>query len=188
VTAGLALDPVVQVALQAAAALLFLAAAAHKLRDPSSFREALHGYGVLPPALEAKAGAALAAAELCLGAGCLLPATAAAACIGGALLLGLYSGAMARNLARGRRFIDCGCGGPGGRRPLGGGLLLRNAALIALLAIAALPSVGRALVWLDGIAVVMLLALLSLLYAAADVALANAARLRSLGGAPWSTH
>ena len=47
-------------------------------------------------------------------------------------LLALYAGAMAVNLARGRRDLDCGCAGPGVRRPVGEGLLIRNGALIAV--------------------------------------------------------
>ena len=42
------------------------------------------------------------------------PHAAAAA----ALLLALYAGAIGVNLARGRRDIDCGCGGPASRQPI----------------------------------------------------------------------
>jgi hypothetical protein len=175
---AVALDPLVSLVLRAAASLLFLSAALHKLRHPALFRAALAGYRLLPARVLPAAGGLLAGAELAVGAGCLLPTWAPAACLGGAGLLLLYAGAIAVNLRRGRGGIDCGCGGPGGPRPLAPGLALRNALLAALLGIAALPAGGRSLVWLDAVSGAGLLAALVLLYAAADVALANAARLR----------
>jgi len=180
VTTPLLMDPALQLALRLAATLLFLAAAAHKLRDAGRFRHALAAYEILPAAAVAPAAAALIAAEVAVGIGCGVPATAPAACLAGAVILALYSGAVAFNLARGRRLIDCGCGGPGGRRPLSLGLVARNAALGGLLLLAALPAAERALVWLDALTGACLLAVLVLLYAALDVAVANAARLRTL--------
>lgn len=178
------LDPLVQLVLRTGAALLFLGAALPKLRRPAAFRAALAGYQLLPSRLLPAAGAGLAGAELLVAAGCALPPAAPAACLAGAALLALYTGAIAINLARGRRGIDCGCGGPGGARPLGPELALRNALLAGLLLLAALPAGGRSLVWLDALSGVGLLAALVLVYAAADVALANAARLRELEVSP----
>jgi hypothetical protein len=185
---GFFVDPVVQGALHAGAALLFGAAAFHKLRDPAGFRASLAGYRLLPARALPMVAAGLALAELALAAGCLAPATAPAACLAGAVLVVAYAGAVAANLARGRRAIDCGCGGPGGRRPLSGGLVVRNVVLAALLVLAALPAGARSLVWLDALSLAGLFAVLALVYAAADVALANAARLRDAGGPAWSTH
>lgn len=184
--AALAEDPALQLALSGATALLFLSAAVHKLRGFGDFRTALGAYDVLPAAALGPAAGALAAAEVAIGVGCLLPGVAPAACIAGAGLLALYSGAIALNLSRGRRSIDCGCGGPGGRRPISAGLLARNAALAALLLLAALPAGARPIVWLDAVTAVSLLAALALLHAALDVALANAARLRLEEGPAWT--
>jgi hypothetical protein len=186
-SAALVADPVLQLALHGGAALLFFSAAAHKLRDLAGFRATLDAYGVLPAPALAPAAAALAAAEIAVGGGCLVPRIAPAACLAGAGLLALYSGAIALAWARGRRLIDCGCGGPGGRRPLSPGLLARNAALTALLLLATLPAGARTLVWIDAFTAVSLLAVLALLHAALDVALANAARLRWEGVPSWTT-
>lgn len=172
----MSMDPAVAVTLRLAGALLFAAAALHKLRDVRAFREALAGYRLLPAAALGPAALALPAAEaatalaLCSGSG----ATAGAA--GGVALLALYAGAIAVNLGRGRRSIDCGCGGPGGRRPIAPGLVWRNAALAALLAASALPAAPRAWTWLDGVTVAGGVVTLALLYAALDVLLANRAR------------
>ncbi len=184
---GLFVDPAVQGALHASAALLFGAAALHKLRDPAGFRASLAGYRLLPARAVPTVAAGLVLSELALAAGCLAPATAPAACLAGAVLVVAYACAVGVNLARGRRAIDCGCGGPGGRRPLSAGLVVRNVVLAALLVLAALPAGARSLVWLDALSVAGLAALLALVYASADVALANAARLRDAGGPAWST-
>jgi hypothetical protein len=175
--AELVTDPVPQSALHAAAALLFLSAALHKWRDRSGFRTALAGYAMLPDSWVPASALAITAVEFAIAIACANPATAALGCAAGAALLGIYTAAVAFNLARGRRAIDCGCGGAGGERPLSPGLAARNAGLMALLALGALPESGRTLVWLDAVSIAGALLVLALSYAAADVAVANAARL-----------
>jgi hypothetical protein len=177
-------DPVLQAALHAGAAALFLFAARHKLRDPDGFRRAVADYEILPRAAAGALARLLPPFEGLLGVACLIPATAGAACLAGAALVGVYGAAIAVNLARGRRAIDCGCGGPGGRRPLSGGLVLRNAALAAFLLLAALPSASRPFQWLDAVTGLGTLAALVLLHAAVDCLVATNARLRAAGGAP----
>jgi len=185
VSAPPTLDPALQLALRGAAALLFGSAAVHKLRDPAGFRAALAAYGLLPEAALTASVAALVATEATVAIGCLLPGAAAAACLAGALLLALYSAAIGINLVRGRRAIDCGCGGPGGARPLRSDLLVRNAGVAALLCVAALTPGPRPLVWLDAATIAGAIAMLALLYATIDVAAANGARLRSEEAPAW---
>jgi hypothetical protein len=175
----LPIDPALQLALRGAAALLFLSAAIHKLRDRHAFERALEGYDLLPRAASTPVAAVLIAFELLLGALCLVPAGSAGACLVGAGLLGLYSAAIAIRLANGGAAIDCGCGGPGGERSLRGDLLLRNAVLIVLLGIASLPPDSRPLVWIDAITIVGTGLLLAGVYAAYDIAAANAAQLHA---------
>jgi len=179
---ALLVDPVVQRALTGAAALLFLSVSFHKLREPGGFQGALAAYRVLPDRAVPAAARLIPAAELAIATLCLMPDRAAIGCIAGAGLIACYSAAIGLNLARGRRQIDCGCGGLAGDQPLSPGLLTRNAALIGLLLCAALPESQRPLVWLDAISTGGLLCALALLHAALDVALANAARLRPEGG------
>ncbi len=169
-------DPAVQAMLRAAGALLFCAAAWHKLRNPRAFREALGGYRLLPASWLRPAALVLPCAELGAVLALVTPALAAAGAAAGAALLLVYAGAIGVNLARGRRSIDCGCGGPGGRRPIGPGLLWRNAGLVAALLLAAQPPSPRPWTWLDGVTLVAGVTTLALLYAAFDVLLANRAR------------
>ena len=146
------IDPAVDAALRAAFALLFLVAASHKLRDPGRFRTTLAEYRLLPG-----------------------PVAAAA-------VLAVYGAAIAVNLARGRRHIDCGCVGPAVRRPISGWLVARNAALAAAALAAVAPVRPRPLVWVDALTVMGATATLAALYASVDRLLAHAPALARLRG------
>jgi hypothetical protein len=188
-------DPAVQAILRAACALLFATAALHKLRDPRGFREALGGYRLLPSTWLAPTAIALPVTELGTALALATTGLAGAGAAAGAGLLVLYAGAIGINLLRGRSSIDCGCGGPGGRRPIGTALVWRNAGLVAALLLAARPSSPRLWTWLDSVTLVAGVTTLALLYAALDVLLANhgrvgAARLPDAEAreAGWATH
>jgi len=89
---------------------------------------------------------------------------------------------MAVNLARGRRDLDCGCSLSGAPRPVGEGLLVRNALLAALSLLAALAPGARSLGGIDLLTVGAGAAALLLLQAGAEAALANAPRSAQLRG------
>ena len=181
---AVALDPAVAGVLRLGLGLLLAASVWPKLRHFHSFREAVAGYRILPPRATHSGAAALAAAEAGVAAGLLLPTTARGAALAAACLLAVYSIAIGVNLLRGRRDIDCGCAGPGRRRPLGESLLVRNAALVALSLLAALPGAPRDLGGVDVVTIGAGGLALALLVAAADAAAANAPRLRALRGTP----
>lgn len=169
------LDPVLDLALRAGLALLFASGALAKLRDLRGFADAVAGYRLLPAALAAPAAAAFVAAELALAAALFVPALRVSASLGVAGVLLLYGFAIAVNLARGRRDIDCGCGGLSGRQTLSEALVLRNALLASAALASALPVAPRALGWLDALTVFGAVASASLLYAAANGLLARPA-------------
>jgi uncharacterized membrane protein YphA (DoxX/SURF4 family) len=175
-------DPALQMGLRLSLALVLATAARHKLRDAEAFRGALADYRLLPERWTPAAARALAAGELAVGVALLAPGLAAIAGLAAAALLLLYTGAIAINLGRGRRSIDCGCAGPGARRPLGPGLVARNAVLVVAAAACALPVAGRPLVWLDVVTVAAGVPTVAFLYGAIDTALAQGARRRVLGG------
>lgn len=174
------LDPALGLALRGGLALLLATAAWHKLRDLAAFGAALGGYRLLPERALGPASIGLVAAELST-AGVLLVSPRAS--WAAAALLALYSLAISVNLARGRREIDCGCFGPAARQPLSPALLVRNAALIALALLCALPAAPRALVWVDGLTIAAAIGLGALVHGAVNALLANAPRLRALRGA-----
>src|SRR5262249_43406760 len=95
-------------------------------------------------------------------------------------LLGLYAGAIAINLARGRRDIDCGCAGPAARRPISGWLVARNLVLAGIALAGCAPLAPRLLGWIDGFAVVAPTAPLAPCWTASDRLLALAPRIGRL--------
>ncbi len=162
------LDPVPRTVLRGALAVLFLWAAAHKLRDRAAFRRALADYRLLPAGAVAPAAGLLIAAELGTAATLLLPGSGAGPSLCAAAILGTYAAAVAANLARGRRHIDCGCAGAAARRRLSGGLVARNLALAAAALLSAPPPAPRSLGWLDAATVAAAVTALAFLYAAAE--------------------
>lgn len=114
--------------------LAFVASGIGKLVDQSRFVEVVREYRLLPESAAAVVGWTLPGAELVLGIGLLMglfwPWFPAAA----AVLLLVFTGAVAANLARGRSALGCGCfGGTGGAR-LGWTIVTRNVALAIVVA------------------------------------------------------
>lgn len=177
---ALNVDPALALALRFGLALLFASSAWHKLRDLDAFREALHAYRLVPEPLLRPAVLALIGAELATSGALALSVFGG---IPAALLLSLYTFAIAANLARGRTEIDCGCFGPASRQPLSLALVVRNFGLIALALACVLPEGARALVWLDGLTIAAFVGLGVLLHGAVNTLLANAPRLRALRSA-----
>jgi len=178
-----AVDPAVDVALRAAFALLFGAAAAHKLRDPGRFRAALADYRLLPAPLVGPAAIGLGVIETVLAATLVVPGTRAQGLAGAAALLAVYAAAVAVNLGRGRRALDCGCLGIGGRESISWWLVGRNA-MMAGAALAALrPIAERPLVWVDAVTVAGAVALGAFTWLAFDGLLANRSGVARIRGA-----
>ena len=157
-------DPIVHTALRAGLALLFAMAALHKLRDAASFRATLAEYRMVPQALVRATATIVIAVEVVVAVAVLRPGTYAAAGVAAAVLLCVYSVAIATNLARGRRHIDCGCLGPSSGQGLTPWLLIRNAALVAGSAAVLLPTTGRELIWIDAVTLAGTLIVLGLLW------------------------
>ena len=174
-------DPVVVLALRLGLALLFASAAGHKLGAPRVFLGVLHAYRLLPPALVPAGAIVVTVAEIVVAIALLLPATRALGAAGAIALLAVYSGAIAINLWRGRREIDCGCGAAGGRQPINEGLLARNAVLALAVSIAARPVGPRPLVWIDGVTLVAAIAVAAAVWTAAHGLAAAAQRVRPVG-------
>ena len=163
---GAVSDPVVQCALHAGFALLFASAARHKWRDLRGFRRALDDYALLPARSVPAAATGLAALETGIALGLLVPGAGALPALAGAGLLLVYAAAIALNLWRGRGHIDCGCGASD--VTIGPGLVVRNAGLSVLLALAARPAEPRALAGLDALHFAAALAVAVLLYGASE--------------------
>lgn len=162
------MDLVLHVTLRVLLGLLFAAAATHKLRDPAAFRATFAAYRLAP----AWAASLVILAELGVVVALVLPGRLGA--LAAAVMLLAYAGAIAANLVRGRRDLDCGCAGPGARRPVAWSLVARNVALAAVACAGLLAVDARPVHWVDAVTVAAAVATGSALWAAADRLLALA--------------
>jgi hypothetical protein len=118
----------VATAVQVGIGVLLAIAGFGKAAKWHEFKGTLDAYRLLPSALVRPAASAIVVAEMATGfalvAGWEVGFFALAACA----LFACFGAAMALNIARGRRFIDCGCF-QGVRQPLEWRLVARNAVL-----------------------------------------------------------
>jgi hypothetical protein len=167
-------DPVVGLVAIATLVLVFAAASASKIRAWEDFVGVVQNYRILPDVLSRPVAYALPLVEgaVALGLG-IGPARPYAAMVAIALL-GVFSVAVGVNLARGRRYIDCGCFRFGMRQSLSWWLPARNAALVVVALVAARADLtSRLLTWLDTVTVTGGAAALFLLHVAATSVLAQ---------------
>lgn len=167
------LDPALVWLVSVAGAVLFASAATHKLRAPARFAQTLEEYALLPAWGVRPFGILLGGVEGVLAVALLLPRTRAVGALAAAALLLIYAVAMSINLVRGRRDIDCGCGGFGQRREIAPWMVARNLVVSGLLALLWLPAADRALVPLDGVTVSGGCIALVLLYVACETLLSS---------------
>ena len=179
------LDPSPGILLVAALVLLFASAAWHKARALTEFTAVFVAYRMLPAAIGRRVAWLVPALEFAVAAGLPWAWSRPAAAIAGSALLIAYAGGIALNLARGRRDLDCGCAGPGDRRPIAGWMVGRNLLLIAALGLAAMPWSPRALIAVDALTIAGGLAVAVFLYTALDRLLGQVMpRAAALKGAP----
>src|SRR5579862_9483977 len=128
----LTIDPAVAELMLVCMALLFGAAAVHKLRDLRLFDEIFAAYDVLPFITRWRLARLLPVVEMAVAAGALLAATRRVAVVLAALLLLTYAAAITLNLYRGKRDLACGCGGPDEGRTIAPWMVGRNVLLAAV--------------------------------------------------------
>ena len=171
---GAAMAALASAAVAAFAACLFARAALPKGWDFTAFTGFVQDYALLPERLVKPASAALIGAEGAVVGLMLLPGGRAFGLILAAALVGLYAVGMGVNLARGRRHVECGCGGA--VQPITPALLVRNAVLAGLFLFgAALPAAGLGLAETLAALAAALIAFAG--YVMADQLLSNAAYL-----------
>lgn len=179
---ALAIDPVPAAIMTLSLAALWLAAGWHKLADLKVFERSLEAYDIVPRAMLPLLAQVLPIMEIVLAAGLLIAATRPAAGALGALLLLAYGAAIALNLHRGRRNLDCGCMGFGARPQISPALTWRNAiAAAASLSAGLLPRTQRVSSWIDTWTIIAAVVVLALLYLAMESLLASAQRFSRQG-------
>jgi hypothetical protein len=137
------LDPVASTLIALGGAGLFGWAAVHKLRTREAFAATLAEYRLVPAGLVGFTAFVLAMLELATAAALLWPVSRVIGGLAGAALLVIYASAIAINLARGRKDLDCGCGLQ--PRAIGGWMVARNLIVAMPLALLWLPASGREL-------------------------------------------
>lgn len=146
-------DPAIALAARLLGASVFAAAAAGKIRHRHELAGVVANYRLLPQRLATPAAWTIVGLEclivLSLVTGLRLTAGTALAI---ALLIG-FALAMAINLARGRREIDCGCFQSGLRQRLSRALVARNLLLAICLTplLAGVRMSAAPLQWIDGL-------------------------------------
>jgi hypothetical protein len=163
------LDPALHYLIVFLLALVFLQAGVSKLLARDEFEGIVANYRVLPPTLVAPFAALLPYAELGAGLGLLWDVTRSTAALLAAAMLLLFALAMAVNLARGRRDIDCGCFKSALKQTISGWLIGRNVVLATAAVALLLPVASRATGVLDYMTVLAGGAMLFLFHYSAGV-------------------
>ena len=131
----------IALAIRVLVALVFLTAALGKARHRLEFQGVVANYRLLPQSAVTAFALVLPPVEAAVAAGLLFAPSPWPAAIAAALLI-LFAVAMAINIQRGRRQIDCGCFQTSLRQTLSWILVARNGGLALLLAAPATVRVG----------------------------------------------
>ena len=164
----LTVDPVVSWIAALAVALLFAAAALHKLRDWSRFSGILADYRLLPSALVIPGAALIVLLEVATVALLLAPALRPVGGLLAGTLLVAYALGIAINLRRGRTTLDCGCVSAGHRRRIHRSMVVRNLLLAASMLLVVVPATARGVTPLDLLTVAGVTIVVVLLYLTID--------------------
>jgi uncharacterized membrane protein YphA (DoxX/SURF4 family) len=137
-------DPVVTRAFASMLAIILLVGGWQKLRDIEIFAAAMENYRLLPYSLIHPVSRVLPMVEIVAGVALLFPDSCVVGAALAAVILLVVTAAVAINLARGIRDIDCGCGGSS-NQTISWALVARNLVLVLLTIPAAQQGAGRSL-------------------------------------------
>jgi uncharacterized membrane protein YphA (DoxX/SURF4 family) len=159
---------------------LFLVGGWQKRADTAYFQQVITDYRLLPASWSPLLARAIPIVEICAGLALLIPALQLIALAAVATLLAVYTLAIALNIARGRRDLDCGCAGPGQEQTISGWLLGRNLVLISL-ALLSVPALQQlSMDWLGWSLALLGATLLALFYHVFNQLIANNNLLRRI--------
>ena len=173
------MDPVIELVICCALALLWFTAAIKKTFVFEGFVTTLRNYQLVPKSMLVPFSAAIVGMELCFSIGVVLPFTHSFFLLSSAGLFGMYAAAIGINLRRGRRHIDCGCMGLT-QQSLSGWLVWRNLLLAGLALACLLPVHSREFLWLDSVSIIFAVGALAAVYATVNRLIANVPELARL--------
>lgn len=167
------MDPVYKMVVVFGLCLLLTSAASHKVLNRSVFYNQLSAYGLLPLPMLGLAVLVLPLVELSLATALLIPFLRDFALVGAALLLDFYAAIMLISILRGRRNIDCGCGGSEGATPISYGHVARNLLLSGLALWMTGATAARSLSFADWLLIALMTLAFAACYEAANQLMAN---------------
>ena len=173
-------DPAVNLIAALILSYVLVLAGLHKCRAPAEFAATLANYKILPENLTRQGVYLIPVAEIMTGVALLIPATAQLAAFSAGALLCIYIAAIGINLLRGRRNIDCGCGGPAQKQSISEWMIVRNALLVLLACIAGSQAEPRTLLWFDWLIIIPAAVMGCLFYNIINQLLVNKDLLKSL--------
>lgn len=169
------MDPLASITLSTAMSVLLSMTALHKFTDRQAFAWVLATYQLVPRRLQPAFATLIPLAEASAAVLLLLDASRRLGATLATLLLVAFTLAMAVNLVRGRRDLDCGCGlsFDGRSESLSEALLARNAVLICAMGAVSFSVATRPAIAVDHFNGVLGGVLLALLFATAARLLAT---------------
>jgi hypothetical protein len=179
------IDPLLPTAIALGFAVLFVAAAWHKLSARGRFEAILRDYRLLPEFLARPIARLMPAIELTLGLGWISGLFPHVTALASVVLLATYALAMTINIMRGRIYIDCGCGfgaSTGEKQALSSSLVARNILLIGLALLPLVPTTGRDLGLTDFVIVIASVLTAVFLYAGSGQLIQNRAAINAWRG------
>ena len=177
---NLTFDPALNLIAALVLSYVFVLAGLHKCRAPAAFAATLANYRILPEGLARQGVYLVPVAEIMTGVALLIPATVQLAALSAGGLLCVYIAAIGINLLRGRRNIDCGCGGPAQKQTISEWMIVRNGLLLVLAFIAGSRVEPRALLWFDWLTIILATVMGCLFYNIINRLLVNKDLLRPL--------
>ena len=176
----ISIDPTIGWTISTALSMIFVASAVMKLIDLNEFCGAVENYRIVPEQISRVVAILVPIAEITGALGVIIPNTHRGAAMLLSMLLIVFTTAIAINLLRGRRNIDCGCFGPALRQQISWWLPARNLAMLAMLGVVMMPVSPRRLAPLDLATIFLAGTTLAVLYSAANFLVANAPHLRAI--------
>lgn len=150
------IDPLIVLALRLFLAILFATAAISKLAHRETFAAVIENYRILPPAMVRPFAAALPVVEVLLALMLVTPVPLWIPATVAVTLLAAFTVAMAVNVLRGRRFIDCGCFRSDLRQELSWWMVGRNLVMICGALLLFLPRSARPITLPDALLAVLI--------------------------------
>jgi len=166
------MDPLITLTFKVFLAAVLSIGAIKKYTDPDQFRGAMSSLVSAGPFVSVVLVFSVPAIELLVAIALMVPVVSDYAVFAAIGLLLAYTGVLAAAFISGNRDFDCGCSWGAKPAPAKPIMLLRNALLLCVAAIAAMPEIVRTFTWTDGMNTLFGVVAMLVLYTALESLLA----------------